>query len=99
MNLLPTPEATLRDDDVEDALARAVKIIGPLLDLLWGTDPLGLKRRPRAADADTGPLEKVAGGIGWALNAADVPGTDAREDMDVDARISWWIWRVGAVNN
>lgn len=99
MNLLPAPEATLSDDDVEEALGRAVRIIGPLLDLMWGTDPLGLKRRPSSADADAGPIEKVVDGIGWALNAADVPGTDAWEDMDADARITWWIWRVGAVNN
>lgn len=86
MKLLPTPEATLTDSDVEDALGRAVAVINPLLDVLWGTDPLGFKRRtpPNA-------FTRV-------LNAADVPGTFAWDDLDTDDRINWWVWRVGALN-
>ncbi|BBY62017.1 hypothetical protein MHEL_02600 [Mycolicibacterium helvum] len=86
MKLLPTPEVTLADSDVEDALARAVAVINPLLDVLWGTDPFGLKRRtpPNA--------------VSWVLNAADVPGTLAWDDLNTDDRISWWVWRVGALN-
>lgn len=101
MNLLPTalqpPKVTISDDAVEDALGRAVQIINPLLGVLWGTDPLGLKRRT-PDDGDDGPLDKVADGVGWVLNAADVPGTLAWDDMDTDARINWWVWRVGALN-
>lgn len=96
VNLLPAPDVTISDSAVEDALDGAVRIIGPLLDVLWGSDPLGLKRRTCAADA--GPVDKVADGIGWALNAVDVPGTDAWDDLDVDERIRWWVWRVGALN-
>ncbi len=96
MSLLPIPEVTISDAAVDDALGRAVRVINPLLDVLWGTDPLGLKRRgPGPGD---GPLDKVADGFGWVLNAADVPGTLAWDDMDVDARINWWVWRVGALN-
>lgn len=86
MKLLPTPEVTLSDSDVEDALGRAVAVVNPLLDVLWGTDPLGLKRRvtPNA--------------FSWVLNAADVPGTLAWDDLSTDERISWWVWRVGALN-
>ena len=97
VNLLPTPDVTITDAAVEDALGRAVRIINPLLGVLWETDPLGLKRR-RADDEDGGPLDKVADGFAWALNAADVPGTLAWDAMDIDARISWWVWRVGALN-
>lgn len=97
MNLLPAPEATLSDSAVQDALSSAVRIIGPLLDVLWGSDPLGLKRR--TCTEDGGPVGKVAGSIGWVLNAVDVPGTDAWDDLDVDQRIHWWVWRVGALNN
>jgi len=100
VNLLPTPlqppRVTITDAAVQDALGRAVRIINPLLDVLWGTDPLGLKRR--RSDADDGPLDKVADGFTWALNAADVPGTPAWDDMGIDARINWWVWRVGALN-
>ena len=100
MNLLPTtlqpPTVTITDAAVETTLGRAVRIINPLLDVLWGTDPLGLKRR--RSDTDDGPLDKVADGFAWALNAADVPGTSAWDDMDADARIHWWVWRVGALN-
>jgi hypothetical protein len=86
VNLLPTPEVTIADSDVEDALGRAVAVINPLLDVLWGTDPFGLKRQdpPNA--------------ISWALNAADIPGTLAWDELSVDERIDWWVWRVGALN-
>jgi hypothetical protein len=96
VNLLPTPDVTITDAAVEDALGRAVRIINPLLGVLWGTDPLGLKRR--ADDTDEGLLDAVAGGAAWILNTADVPGTLAWDEMDTDARISWWVWRVGALN-
>lgn len=93
---LQPPTVTITDAAVETTLGRAVRIINPLLDVLWGTDPLGLKRR--RSDTDDGPLDKVADGFAWALNAADVPGTSAWDDMDADARIHWWVWRVGALN-
>lgn len=96
VKLFPTPEVTLTDAAVQDALGRAVQIIHPLLDVLWGTDPLGLKRR-RTYPGD-GPVDKVAASIACVLNAADVPGTTAWAGMDVDARINWWVRRVGALN-
>ncbi|OBF20012.1 hypothetical protein [Mycobacterium sp. ACS4331] len=95
MNLLPTPEVTISDADVEDALRRAVRIINPLLDAL-GSDPLRVKRR--TPDFDDGPLDRVADGLAWALNAADVPGTSAWDRLDVDDRIRWWVRRVGALS-
>ncbi len=96
VKLLPTPEVTIGDADVEDALQRAVRIINPLLDVLWGTDPLGLKRR--TLDFGNGPLDKLADGVSWTLNAADVPGTPGWDNLDIDARIHWWVRRVGALN-
>lgn len=96
MKLLPTPEVTITDAAVQDALERAVRIIHPLLDVLWGTDPLGLKRR--RPDPEDGPVDKVVTGIACVLNAADVPGTPAWDDMDAEARIKWWVRRVGAMN-
>lgn len=86
MKLLPTPEVTLADSDVEDALGRAVAVINPLLDVVWGTDPLGLKRQ-----TPPNPVSRV-------LNAADIPGTLAWDDLDTVDRIDWWVWRVGALN-
>lgn len=96
VNLLPTPEVTLSDADVADALERAVGIINPLLDVLYGTDPLGLKRRD--TDLDDGPLDKVADGLSWALSVADVPGTRGWDNLDTAARIRWWVRRVGTLN-
>ncbi|BBY61536.1 hypothetical protein MSAR_46720 [Mycolicibacterium sarraceniae] len=86
MKLLPTPDVTLTDAEVEDALRHAVAVINPLLYVLWRTDPFDLKRRtpPNA--------------VSWALNAADFPGTLAWDDLSTDDKISWWVWRVGALN-
>ncbi|MCV7055260.1 hypothetical protein [Mycolicibacterium gilvum] len=84
LSALPAPDVRITDTGVEAALSAAVRIINPLLDVLWETDPLDLKRRDDA--------------LGRLLNAVDVPGTPAWEDMDTDARIHWWVWRVGAVN-
>lgn len=97
MNLLPTPDVAITDADVAEALGRAVRIINPLLSVLWATDPLGLKRRG-TGDGDDGPLSKAADAVSWALNAADVPGTLAWDEMDLDARVDWWVQRVGALN-
>lgn len=96
MKLLPTPEVTISDADIEDALRRAVQMINPLLDVLWTTDPLGLKRHD--TEVDDGPLAKVADGLSWMLNVADVPGTPSWDDLDTDARIRWWVRRLGALN-
>ncbi len=81
---LPAPDVHITDAGVETVLAGVVRIINPLLDALWESDPFELKRRDDA--------------LGWALNAVDVPGTPAWDDMDTDARIHWWVWRVGALN-
>ena len=98
MNLIPLPKAAITDADVATALSRAVQIIDPMLDVLWGTDPLGLKERTRhAGDAD-GALDKAQAAVAWVLNAVDVPGTRAWDEKDLDARINWWVWRVGALD-
>lgn len=98
MNLIPLPKATITDADVAAALGRAVQIIDPLLDVLWGTDPLGVKKRTHQLGAADSALEKVQDTLAWALNAADVPGTSSWSEMDLDARINWWVWRVGALD-
>ncbi|SRX79688.1 hypothetical protein MPP7335_01425 [Mycolicibacterium parafortuitum] len=81
---LPAPAVHITDAGVEATLSAAVRIINPLLDVLWDTDPFDLKRRDDA--------------VGWLLNAADVPGTPSWDGMDTDARIHWWVRRVGALN-
>lgn len=87
----------LSDADVTATLGNAVRIIDPLLNALWRTDPIGLKRR--TVDFDGGPLDKVADGVTWTLNAVDMPGTPAWDTLDADTRIRWWVRRVGAMNN
>jgi hypothetical protein len=102
VNLIPLPKAEITDTDVAAALGRAVQIIDPLLDVLWGSDPLGLKDRSRhlgdESGSDGGVLDKAQDAIAWVLNAVDVPGTRAWDEMDLDARVDWWVWRVGAMD-
>jgi hypothetical protein len=97
MNLLTLPSATLDDADVTRALRWAVDVINPALDLLWNTDPIGLKDRTRRTD-DEGALGRTLDGAAWVLNALDVPGTEAWEDASLEDRIDWWVHRVGAVD-
>ena len=70
--------------------------------MVGATDPLKLKRRVPSSSPesgpDGGPIDLVADGIARALNAADLPGTVAWDGMGTDARIRWWVWRIGALN-
>lgn len=97
MNLLP--ETTLDDAHVACVLNRAVAVINPALDLLWGTDPIGLKRRTHGKDSGDGALGNTLDAAAWVLNTLDVPGTEAWEKASLDDRIDWWVHRVGAVDN
>lgn len=96
MNLIPKPDVPITDAAVQEALGRAVRVIHPLLDVLWGADPLGIKRR--RPDQVDGPIDQIVARITCVLNAADVPGTWSWEAMDTEARINWWVRRVGALN-
>jgi hypothetical protein len=98
MSLISLPTATIDDSDVAGALHRAVSIVNPVLDLLAGVDPLGLKKRTHTLGSSRAAGAKVLDAAAWVLNAVDVPGTDAWDDMDLDARINWWVRRVGAVD-
>ncbi|WP_374158149.1 hypothetical protein ACEWX3_26390 [Mycobacterium sp. G7A2] len=102
MPMWPTTDVTITDDDVEDALYRTVRMLNPVLDVVGATDPLKLKRRVPSSSPesgpDGGPIDLVADGIARALNAADLPGTVAWDGMGTDARIRWWVWRIGALN-
>lgn len=99
MALVQLPTATIRDADVACVLHRAVRLINPVVDGLSRADPLDLKVRSHDlfGDAD-GSVDKVLDALAWVLNTADVPGTEAWEDMDLDGRTTWWVRRVGAVN-
>ena len=96
MSIFPAPNRVLSDHEVACVLVRAVGIINPLLDLL-ASDPVGLKERTRDLAAE-GAAGKVLDAAAWVLDAADVPGTKAWENMDTDARVHWWVRRVGAVD-
>lgn len=88
----------MSDDEVAAILQRTVKLVDPLLDVLAEVDLLGLKKRSRnLADGD-GPLDKAQDAVAWALNAVNVPGTQAWDGMTVEARVNWWVHRVGALN-
>jgi hypothetical protein len=98
MSLVSLPTATLDDSEVARALGRSVAVINPVLDLLAGTDLLGLKKRThRLGDSDDA-ISKALDALAWVLNTADVPGTLAWADMDLEDRVDWWVRRVGALD-
>ncbi len=98
MTPVSTPTAVIDDADVAGALTRAVHVINPLVDVLSRADPLGLKGRTRRPHSSNGSLGKALDAAAWVLDAADVPGTQAWAEKDLDGRIHWWVRRVGALN-
>lgn len=98
MTFIPLPTATLADADVASALGVAVRLINPVVDALSRVDPLGLKGRSHHLGDRDGTLDTALDAIAWLLNTADVPGTQAWEDMDLEARTNWWVRRVGALD-
>lgn len=91
------PKADLSDEDVADALGRAVGLIGLVLDVLAEADPLGLRRRsqdPGGGGFAGKPLDLLAG----LVDCADVPGTPSWDRKDRAGRIRWWVRRVGALD-
>nr|WP_264069580.1 hypothetical protein [Mycolicibacterium komossense] len=57
-----------------------------------------MKSRTHHLGAAEGAFGKAVDAVAWALNAGEVPGTMAWTEMDVHARVNWWVWRVGAVD-
>src|SRR4051812_25822490 len=98
MSLLTLPKTVITDADLAKTLGRVVQIIDPALDILWGTDPLGLKKRTHQLGAADSAFGKTFDAVAWALNAGDVPGTKAWAEKDLQERVNWWVWRVGAVD-
>lgn len=93
------PTATIDDAEVARVLGRAVRFINPVVDVLSRVDPLGLKGRSHHLFGDDdGSVDKVLDALAWALNTADVPGTESWAEMDLDARTNWWVRRVGALD-
>lgn len=89
------------DETIAAVLARVVWVVNPVLDVLSSVDPLGLKERTKNPHEETSLPDVVDGALNvlaWALNTADVPGTKAWDEMDLDARSRWWVRRVGALN-
>ena len=98
VSLTELPTTTMSDAEVAAVLRRTVRLVDPILDVLAEADPLGLKGRSRRLGAADGVLAKAQDAVAWALDAANVPGTRAWDDMAVNARVDWWVHRVGALN-
>jgi hypothetical protein len=98
MCLVSLPTATLDDAEVARALGRSVGLINPILDTLAKLDLLGLKKRTHRLGASDDAVGKALDTLAWVLNTADVPGTRAWAEMDLDARVDWWVRRVGALD-
>ncbi len=96
MSLIPT--AVIDDADVACALRRAVRVINPVLDVLSRADPFGFKGRSHHLGVADGSVDKALDAVAWVLNTADVPGTQAWEEMDLESRVNWWVRRVGALD-
>lgn len=89
----------LDDQQVVDVLTRVVGIIDPVLEVLSSTDPLGIKGRTKDDSPASSLADRGLDAVAWAFNAADVPGTKAWDEKNVDERCKWWVRRVGALNN
>lgn len=98
VSLIDLPTTTMSDAELATLLRRTVALIDPLLDLLAEADPLGLREHTRSLGSADGVLAKVRDALAWALDAGDVPGTRAWDAMTVDARVDWWVHRVGRVS-
>ena len=98
MALIPMPPAVIDDADVACALRRAVGVINPVVDVLARADPFGFKGRSHHLGAADGSVDKALDAVAWLLNTADIPGTRAWEEMDLDGRVNWWVRRVGALD-
>jgi hypothetical protein len=57
-----------------------------------------LKGRSHHLGAADGSVDKALDALAWVLNTADVPGTQAWEEMTLDGRVNWWVRRVGALD-
>ncbi len=57
-----------------------------------------MKGRSHHLGAADGSVDKALDALAWVLNTADVPGTQAWEDMSLDDRVNWWGRRVGALD-
>ncbi|MFI9816950.1 hypothetical protein [Saccharothrix variisporea] len=81
----------ISDRDVVRALRPFVRATGPLLDTLRTADFVRLRDRSAEAGADRRTVDRL-----WdRLAQVKVPGTAAWSAMDVEARDSWWLNRVG----
>jgi hypothetical protein len=93
-------ESVITDKHVAGVLSRAVWVINPVLDVLSTVDPLGLKDRTRDDhESSDSVVDRALDALAWVLNTADVPGTKAWDEMNLDQRTRWWVRRVGALNN
>ena len=63
----------------------------------WRIDSRLKKRTHRLGDSDDA-IDKALDALAWVLNTADVPGTMAWADMDLEHRVDWWVRRVGALD-
>lgn len=58
-----------------------------------------VRLRRRAAGRSPSVTHSALNAGAWLVNAADMPGTASWERMDRDARVHWWVHRVGALDN
>jgi hypothetical protein len=84
MALIPVPTAVLDDAAAASALNRAVRVINPVVDGLSRADPFGFKGRSHHLGVADGSVDKALDAVAWLLNTADVPGTQAWEEMDLE---------------
>jgi hypothetical protein len=72
-----------------------VRATRPVLDGLRESDPFGLRARAVGNGAAPGEERGLREKVLDTLAAVEVPGTAAWAAMDVQARVRWWVRRVG----
>ena len=91
------PFTQLSDNEVADALGRAVAMINPVLAAYTRFDPLGLRERTHAEQPADGAVGRSLDLAAAVVNFAQLPGTKAWVEMDRDGHVKWWVHRAGAV--
>lgn len=91
--------AQMSDKQLVTALDAAISVIDPMLDVLAGADPLGLKPHTfDSGDEHTSPIARAGHVAAGVLDVADWPGTQGWTQRSMNERADWWISRLGTVN-
>jgi hypothetical protein len=92
-------DGPITDADVAGVLRPFVRATRPLLGALSDADPFGLQDHPAGGDEAPGVDRTVRERVVDRLASTRAPGTAAWAKMDMHARSTWWVRRVGRLTS